>query len=122
MEDADAPVAHVSLEQALAKLPGPSGERSVPLFRHGTLLVKLYAPQSHDPQTPHSRDEAYVVAQGHGLFFDGVTRRPFGPAEAAGAALMGRPGEQPWGYSGQFKDPDGHVWEIMWNPRFEVNA
>jgi len=22
------------------------------------------------------------------------------------------------GYSGYFKDPDGHLWEIVWNPQF----
>lgn len=40
-------------------------------------------------------------------------------AEAAGATLVGRPREQPWGYSGRFKDLDGHLWEIMWNPDFK---
>lgn len=28
--------------------------------------------------------------------------------------------DQPWGYSRQFKDPDGHIWEIMWHPGFEM--
>jgi uncharacterized protein len=23
--------------------------------------------------------------------------------------------EQPWGYAGFFKDPDGHMWEVTWN-------
>jgi uncharacterized protein len=39
-------------------------------------------------------------------------------AEAAGATLTGRPHERPWGiYSGYFQDLDGHLWEIIWNPR-----
>jgi uncharacterized protein len=39
-------------------------------------------------------------------------------AEAAGATLTEPPGERPWGiYSGYFRDPDGHLWEIIWNPR-----
>jgi catechol 2,3-dioxygenase-like lactoylglutathione lyase family enzyme len=38
-------------------------------------------------------------------------------AEAAGATLTGPPHERPWGiYSGYFRDPDGHLWEIIWNP------
>lgn len=41
-------------------------------------------------------------------------------AQAAGAELIGRPVEHPWGYAGEFKDPDGHVWEIMWNPQSEA--
>ncbi len=41
-------------------------------------------------------------------------------AERAGAALTGRPHDRPWGiYSGYFRDPDGHLWEIIWNPTTE---
>jgi uncharacterized protein len=39
-------------------------------------------------------------------------------AEAAGATLTDVPHERAWGiYSGYFRDPDGHLWEIIWNPR-----
>jgi catechol 2,3-dioxygenase-like lactoylglutathione lyase family enzyme len=39
-------------------------------------------------------------------------------AEAAGATLTEPPHDRPWGiYSGYFRDPDGHLWEIIWNPR-----
>ena len=39
-------------------------------------------------------------------------------AEAAGATLTDEPHERPWGiYSGYFRDLDGHLWEIIWNPR-----
>ena len=37
-------------------------------FKHGTLEVELYAPRGHDPQTPHRRDEVYVVVSGEGEF------------------------------------------------------
>lgn len=40
-------------------------------------------------------------------------------AHAAGATLLDPPHERPWGiYSGYFRDPDGHLWEVIWNPRF----
>jgi uncharacterized protein len=43
-------------------------------------------------------------------------------AEAAGARLTEAPHERPWGiYSGYFKDPDGHLWEILWNPQIKVD-
>ena len=39
-------------------------------------------------------------------------------AEAAGATLTDEPHDRPWGiYSGYFRDLDGHLWEIIWNPR-----
>jgi len=42
-------------------------------------------------------------------------------AERAGATLTGRPHDRPWGiYSGYFRDPDGHLWEIIWNPPTET--
>lgn len=38
-------------------------------------------------------------------------------ARAAGAVVIGAPHERPWGiYSGYFKDLDGHLWEVIWNP------
>jgi uncharacterized protein len=37
-------------------------------------------------------------------------------AEAAGASVT-PPHERPWGiYSGYFRDLDGHLWEVIWNP------
>lgn len=37
-------------------------------------------------------------------------------AEAAGAQVTPAH-ERPWGiYSGYFRDPDGHLWEVIWNP------
>ena len=39
-------------------------------------------------------------------------------AEATGATVTDAAHERPWGiYSGYFRDPDGHLWEIIWNPR-----
>lgn len=36
---------------------------------------------------------------------------------AAAGALVTPPHDRPWGiYSGYFRDPDGHLWEIIWNP------
>ncbi|HEY8259212.1 MAG TPA: cupin domain-containing protein [Gemmatimonadales bacterium] len=66
---------------ALAQLPGPNGERYVERFRHGTLSVELYAPRGQDPQTPHTRDEVYVVVTGRGWFRNGTDRHPFAPGD-----------------------------------------
>lgn len=41
-------------------------------------------------------------------------------AKAAGATLTNQPCDRPWGiYSGYFRDPDGHLWEVLWNPRLD---
>lgn len=40
-------------------------------------------------------------------------------AVAAGATLVKPPQKVFWGgYSGYFKDPDGHLWEVAYNPFF----
>jgi catechol 2,3-dioxygenase-like lactoylglutathione lyase family enzyme len=39
-------------------------------------------------------------------------------AVAAGGTLTEAPRRRPWGiYSGYFRDPDGHLWEIIWNAK-----
>jgi hypothetical protein len=39
----------------------------------------------------------------------------------AGATLVKKPQKVFWGgYSGYFKDPDGHLWEVAYNPLFWV--
>jgi catechol 2,3-dioxygenase-like lactoylglutathione lyase family enzyme len=40
-----------------------------------------------------------------------------------GAESLAAPHDRPWGiYSAYFRDPDGHLWEIVWNPGFEIAA
>lgn len=42
-------------------------------------------------------------------------------AEKAGAHVTDPARDRFWGgYSGYFQDPDGHLWEIAWNPAWEV--
>jgi mannose-6-phosphate isomerase-like protein (cupin superfamily) len=44
------------------------------LFEHGTLEVEIYKPDQVDLQTPHTRDEIYVIASGSGIFINGEAR------------------------------------------------
>lgn len=73
--------ARINLADAIHRLPGPQQENVVTLFEHGSLVTKLYSPRVNDPQTPHSRDEVYVVAQGSGEFVCRGTRQPFQPLD-----------------------------------------
>ena len=44
-------------------------------------------------------------------------------AERAGARITDPAKTRFWGgYSGHFQDPDGHLWEIAWNPAWEVKG
>ncbi|MED1796418.1 VOC family protein [Brevibacillus nitrificans] len=43
-------------------------------------------------------------------------------AKKAGARITDPAHDTFWGgYSGHFQDPDGHLWEIVWNPAWEFN-
>lgn len=43
-------------------------------------------------------------------------------AQAAGATLTDEPHDRAWGiYSGYFRDLDGHLWEVMWNPELDLS-
>jgi catechol 2,3-dioxygenase-like lactoylglutathione lyase family enzyme len=42
-------------------------------------------------------------------------------AKAAGAVIVKPAHDTFWGgYSGYFQDPDGHLWEVVWNPQFTI--
>jgi catechol 2,3-dioxygenase-like lactoylglutathione lyase family enzyme len=42
-------------------------------------------------------------------------------ARRAGATIVKRAGDTFWGgYAAYFQDPDGHLWEIVWNPQMVI--
>ena len=42
-------------------------------------------------------------------------------AKKAGAKIVKPPGKTFWGgYAGYFQDPDGHLWEIAYNPQWKI--
>jgi mannose-6-phosphate isomerase-like protein (cupin superfamily) len=99
----------VGIAHGLALIPTRDGKRFVEVFRHGTLAVEVYAPRGVDPQTPHTRDEAYIVVSGSGWFVNGPTRERF----AAGDFLF-----VPAGVVHRFEDfsEDLVVWVIFYGP------
>lgn len=74
--------------------------------------------------------DAHVSPQGEGFAGFALAHNVSSEAEvdevvnqaiAAGATLVKKPQQVFWGgYSGYFKDPDGHLWEVAHNPFFWV--
>ncbi|MCB1742639.1 MAG: VOC family protein [Gammaproteobacteria bacterium] len=57
----------------------------------------------------------------HNLASEAEVDELFARAIVAGAISVKRPRPVYWGgYSGYFKDPDGHLWELAYNPHFWV--
>ena len=89
---------------------------------HGGMILCLY------PRTELAKDAKISLAPpnagefsiGHAVSSKAEVDAVLSQAEAAGATLTDRPHDRPWGiYSGYFRDPDGHLWEVLWNPRLD---
>jgi len=56
---------------------------------------------------------------GHNVKTRGEVDLVMAQAERAGARVVKRASDTFWGgYAGYFQDPDGHLWEVLWNPQF----
>lgn len=97
---------HVRASDA-AGVPLRDGRRSAEILRHGSLEVRWYAPRGEDPQTPHDRDEIYIVARGTGEFVRGAERVAFGPHDLLFV---------PAGVAHRFENfsPDFATWVAFW--------
>ena len=72
---------HIGLEAARKRLTGGDGDSFEILFTHGSLTVEIYQPFEIDLQQPHSRDECYVIIDGHGRFEMGDETVSFAPGD-----------------------------------------
>jgi mannose-6-phosphate isomerase-like protein (cupin superfamily) len=99
----------LTLEDAKKRLAAAGGKPFAELFTHGTLSIEIYAPKGRDLQSPHSKDEVYVVASGSGSFVCGSERTPFGPGD-----LLFVPAKVPHRFE-DFGD-DFAVWVVFYGP------
>jgi len=87
---------------------------------HGGLILALYGRTDleHDANATFDAPGSGEFSLGHLVGSRDEVDAVLAVAEAAGATLTEQPHERPWGiYSGYFRDPDGHLWEVIWNPR-----
>ncbi|WP_172125098.1 MULTISPECIES: VOC family protein [unclassified Devosia] len=58
-----------------------------------------------------------AMTLGHNVRERGEVDAIMANAEGAGAAIIKPAQDTFWGgYAGYFRDPDGHLWEVVWNP------
>lgn len=68
--------------------------------------------------TPASPTE---MTLGHNVSSKAEVDAVMDQAKSAGAVIVKPAHDTFWGgYSGYFQDPDGHLWEVVWNPEWEA--
>ena len=98
-------------------------------FEHGAVAffdlqagVKLAlwprASIAHDTGLP-SGPSSTAFTLGHNVASRGEVDAVMAQAAQAGARIVKPAQETFWGgYAGCFQDPDGHLWDVVWNPQW----
>lgn len=74
---------------------------------------------AHDTKLPLAARSATEFTIGHNVASKAEVDAVMDQARRAGATMLKPSGDTFWGgYAGCFQDPDGHVWEIAWNPQW----
>lgn len=73
---------------------------------------------AHDSGVPIGAASATEFTLGHNLSSREEVDVVMEQARKAGAAIVKPAHATSWGgYAGYFQDPDGHLWEVLWNPQ-----
>ncbi|MBM3521632.1 MAG: cupin domain-containing protein [Alphaproteobacteria bacterium] len=91
-------------------LPFPPGRLSKQAFDDGELELRIFMPRGEDTQTPHDRDELYVVIAGNGIFRRGDERVNFAPGDVLYVAAHET-------HRFEAFSPDFATWVMFYGPR-----
>ena len=76
---------------------------------------------AHDSGLPQSPPSPTEFTLGHNVSSRAEVDAVMEQARNAGAQIVKPAQETFWGgYAGYFQDPDGHLWEIVWNPQLTI--
>ena len=85
----------------------------------GGLKLAVWAQDdlAHDSGLPATPVSSTAMSIGHNVASRDEVDMVMDQARSAGADIV-KPAEQTFygGYAGYFRDPDGHLWEVVWNP------
>jgi uncharacterized protein len=82
-----------------------------------TLALYPRSELAKDAEIPPGPAQSGEFSLGHFVAGRDDVNELLARARAAGATVM-EAHDRPWGiYSGYFRDPDGHLWEVIYNPR-----
>ena len=91
----------------------------------GGLRLALWprASLAHDSGVPVTAPCATELSLGHNVASKAEVDAVMEQVRRAGATIVKPAHDTFWGgYSGYFQDPDGHLWEVVWNPEWTPAA
>ena len=114
-------------EEGLGWRPGGPSNDEIVFFQAGGIVIGLYgrealAKDAMWPGAPWNGSFPGIILA-HNVREKHEVAEVIEKAECAGATLLKPAQDTFWGgHAGCFADPDGHVWEIAWNPHFTLAA
>ncbi|MCG6657548.1 VOC family protein [Halomonas campisalis] len=112
-------------EEGLGWEVGMAVEGEVVFFQLNGLILSLF------PRVALARDAGVGdkgsgfsgIALAHNVRSEPEVDSVLSEAERAGGRIVKPASRAEWGgYSGYFADPDGHLWEVAYNPGFPIDA
>jgi uncharacterized protein len=105
--------------------PSPASQGDVAFFQAGGVVLALWSRRllAADAGVADAAEGFGGITLAHNVRTRDEVDRTLEEARRAGATISKPAEDTPWGgRSGYFADPDGHPWEVAWNPGFPIGA
>ena len=111
--------------EALGWKASSASQDDVAFFQLGSVALGLYSRTAlaDDARIPANPTGFSGVTLAQNLASEEAVDQLLDEASRAGARIL-KPAQRVFwgGYSGYFADPDGHIWEVAFNPGFKLEA
>jgi catechol 2,3-dioxygenase-like lactoylglutathione lyase family enzyme len=112
----------VAFYRALGLEPAAVVPGEVAFFQLSGLVLALYLKLAEDAALTEARGPG-LASLGHNVREKHEVDQVIEAARAAGGGVPQPARDTDWGgRSGYFTDPDGHLWEVGWNPFWPIDA
>jgi len=113
-------------EQGLGWVPSAAGDNeNVTFYQLGGIALALFgrAALAADMKAKDTGNGFAGIALAHNVRTREEVEQVLARARDAGGSILHPAEDASWGgRSGYFADPDGHPWEVAWNPHFLLAA